>query len=360
MNDLFPPSALYFDLLLPKAPNQAGLQESLMRGLGRAASLFTAVEADEEIERALPRGPLLGKGEFRLFVVQAVDAPLASQPDLRMFLQLLLNLVEMTQAKFGIAGCWGEASPLGAIFRDRADLIGLGLVSWIYDDATGDDFRPGRGTQATKLPNFDKYKKALVERAVDTQLGAMPAGPYFVLDLLGKLGGKNEKGFEEWTKKAFAAFQVVAAPPPPKPVAAPEPPPSKTLFGRELGGRAVVMVPRERFSTAIFDGVVRGRPESFHKLDRLPGKVEDAVARKKAAFFAELPSLADLFYQNKILDKSTATGLMAPISGTEGVSFEAHLPRIGRVLVVGQGERFGAFSDADADPREVLGLLGEF
>jgi hypothetical protein len=361
MNDIFPPGGIYFDLVLPKPPSQEALQNALMKGLGRAAQFFDVIEAGPDIEKEIPRGPLVQKGEFRLLIAQAADVPLAQQPDLRIFLQMLLNLVELTQAKFGVSGLWGDANPLGAIFRDRADLIGFALVAWIEDNATGSDFKPGAGTRAQKAPLFEEKKKILVAAQADTHLGASPAGPYFLLDLLGKLGGKNENGLRDWTKKAFQAFQTFAAPPPPKPAAPPPPPPKEAIFSRSLEGRSVVMIPKERFGLAVFEGVARGRLEAFHKIDQLDGRVQEDIARKKAAFFAALPAWGELFVDGKILDKAGAEARQSPVAGVDNASsFEAHLPRFGRVLVVSHGDKTGIYSDSEANPAALLSLLAEF
>src|SRR5262245_8862939 len=87
MPDLFPPGGLVFDLLFQQAPPPGSLE----RALGRLGQFFGAVEADAEIERALPRKPLAQAADRRLLIGQAVEGQLAA--DYRPFIQLLLGFL---------------------------------------------------------------------------------------------------------------------------------------------------------------------------------------------------------------------------------------------------------------------------
>lgn len=360
MNELFPQGALVFDLIFPTPPPQGALTQVL----GRAAPLFGAVEADPEIEQEVPRAPLMKGSDRRILIGQVGGGLLSEMPDMRPFLQLLLGLIDRTGARVGTAHVWGSKGFFGAAGRDRADLVGLGLLGWLEDPSVGLDFGPpisGPASPQKKLADFEAKKKALVDAKVDAQLGAIPTGPYWVVDLLGKLGGKSEEEYSAWLKKALSAFKTATAPvEKPKPPEPPKEAPKAPIRAAELGGKPILVIPRERFELATFEGVARGRTEIFHKIDQISGRVVEEVARKRVPFVAALPSLGELFLDGKILDKAAVERIAEPVPGAQGVlSFVAQVPRFGRVRVLGRDGKYLIASDSELEPEKLLPFLDE-
>jgi hypothetical protein len=354
--EVFPKGALYFDLIFPTPPSS----QALAQVLGKAVQMFGAVEADEEIERKLPRLPIMKPTDRRLLLGQVVGTSLVeASPDLKTFLQLMLGLIDRTGARVGTVGAWGDPGFFGAASKDRNDLAALALMGWV--DASEYDLNFGttgpKATRDQKLAEIpDKYKK-IVEAKLEGQLGAMAVGPYHLLDLLGKLGGYTPEEHKDWLKRCFVAFKIASAPPPPPKAAEPPPePPKAPIRAAELDGKPVLLVPKERFGVSTFEGIAKGRLEILHKIDQVPGRVQEEVARKRVPFLAELPSLTELFYEGRPLDKSAASKLLEPVSDGYA-TFVAQMPRFGRVRVIGRGDSWWFFSDAEVEAKELLGLL---
>jgi hypothetical protein len=354
--EVFPKGALYFDLIFPVPPSS----QALTQVLGRAAQMFGAVEADEEIERLQPRIPIMKPTDRRLLLGQVMGTSLIeASPELKTFLQLMLALIDRTGARVGTVGCWGDPGFFGAASKDRNDLASLALMGWVGADEYDLNFGTTgpKATSEQKLAEVpDKYKK-IVEAKLEGQLGAAPVGPYHLLDLLGKLGGYGQEEYKDWLKRCFVAFKIAAAPPPPPKAAEPPPEaPKMPIRATELDGKPVLIVPKERFGVSMFEGIAKGRLEVLHKIDQVPSRVQEEVARKRVPFLAELPSLTELFSEGRPLDKTTAAKLLEPVS--DGYStFIAQMPRFGRVRVIGRDESWWFFSDAEAEAKGLLGLL---
>jgi hypothetical protein len=353
--EIFPKGALYFDLIFPAPP----APQALTQVLGRAAQMFGAVEVDEEIEAMLPRLPMMKPTDRRLILGQVAGPSLIeNSPELKTFLQLMLGLIDRTGARVGTVGAWGDPGFFGAASKDRNDLAALALLGWL--DADEYDLNFGttgpKATRDQKQAEFAAKFKLIVDAKIEAQLGAMPVGPYFLLDLLGKLGGYGQEEYNDWLKKCFVSFKIVAAPPPPK---APEPPPEapkNAIRSVEVAGKTYLIIPKERVSTSLLDDLVKGRLDSFHKIDALSGKVQELIARKQVPFLAQLEFLSELFLDGKPLNKSAAQSMMQPVS--DGYStFVAHMPRFGRVRVIGRDGAWWFYSDAEEDAKTLLPLL---
>lgn len=355
-DEIFPKGALYFDLIFPAPPPQSALTQVL----GRAAQLFGAIEADDEVEAQVPRLAMMKPTDRRLILGQAAGQPLIeASPDLRPFLQLLLGLVDRTGARIGTAGSWGEPGFFGAVAKDRNDLAWLALFGWLDANDVDLTFQTGIGaSKQQKMPELEAKHKQIVAAKIESQIGGMPVGPYFLLDLLGKLGGYGQEEYKDWLKKCFSAFRSVTAPPPPKKVE--EPPkeaPKVAIRAAELSGKPVLIIPKERFGLSVFEGIAKGRPEALHKIDQIPSRVQEEIARKRVHFLAQLPSLSELFIDGRPLTKDAAQKLQEPVSGSEHLTFIAHMPRFGRVRVIGNEGDWWFFSDPEVEAADLRALL---
>jgi hypothetical protein len=304
--------------------------------------------------------------------------------DLRPEMERLIKVAEAAPirlARLSALGSWGDAV---MVARSARDLRGAALILWALDPMLDIDGRK-RARQLNqqefeqKIMAFDKRLDELDDQQILASLG--PArmqrrGELIVVDVLEDDGTwdvrksmaleKALAAIEKFARfpgaklapevkeapkvKAEPAKAAAAAPAPAaaKPVVEEKGPPLKVA---EVGGRVVLVFPRERFDLDAaaamgkkdWGAVIRG-------IDKMSGAIRDRVHRDGAGFVAPLEFLSEVFVDGQPLSKPKFEASARVV--TDGVrALEVHFPRFGPVILLdlpGRG-RFVS-SEIDAAP----------
>jgi len=314
-----------------------------------------------------PSMPFRRRGERRLMIIDDSVAPMRKDPatewkvplDLRPEMERLVAACEAAPVRVGrlsALGAWGDAV---IVARSARDLRGVALILWALDPMVDIDGRR-RARQLSqaefeqKLMAYDKRLDELDEPEILANLG--PArfarrGDLLVVDVLeddGTWDVRKSIALEQ----ALAAVdrfsripgaRIAAAPPPverpapappPEPTAPPVPDDSPPLAVAEIGGRVVLVFPRERFD--LDTAAALGKKDwgtVIRAVDKLPGAVRDRLHRDGAGFVAPLEFLSEVFLDGTPLSRPRFDAAAQVVA--EGIrALEVHFPRFGPVVLL--------------------------
>jgi hypothetical protein len=357
-----------------------------------------------------PSLPMRRRGERRLLIIDDAAGSMRKDPrtepivpiDLRPEKERLLALCQAAPVRLGrlsALGSWGDAVLCA---RSAQDLRAVALLSWVLDPTVDVDGRKraNRLTQAefeTKVLAYDKRLQELDEKAILANLG--PArlerrGEFLVVDVL-EADGTWDVRKSIALENALAAIDqfslIPGAPATPRPAqkgpqgpqaeraaggksggpggksgkgetSRPEPPaaPAGPPLGYgEVGGRVVLIFPRERFDLDVAAALGKRDWDAVLRPSDLPGPIRDRVFRDGAGFIAPLEFLSEVFVDGKPLSRPQFDQAAQQVETTRARSLEVHVPRFGPALLLDVADRGRFISSELVASSALVGLVAQ-
>jgi hypothetical protein len=369
--------------------------EALIAALGgeevaRARLLIDPDQQPPEFEMQVsPSVPLRRRGERRLMVIDDSVAPMRADPhadpvvpiDLREEKERLIAACEALPVRIGrlfALGSWGDAV---IVTRRARDLRAVALQPWALD-ARVDVAGRRRATPLSedeikeKLYAFEKRLDELGEQDLLARLGPAALerrGELFVVSAL-EADGTWDLRTSEQLEQALAAvdrFSVIPGAPAgaiDEPSALPQraaiEEPAKTAPGAaavegqplrvdEVGGRLVLVFPRDRFNLDAAAALGTGAwDDILAPHDAVDRALRDRIHREGAGFIAPLEFLSEVFVEGKPLSRPAFEDHARDL-GRGARALEVHCPRFGPALLVAVADG-GRFLTSEIERAEAI------
>lgn len=382
--------------------------ESMLEALGgeefaTSRKILDPDMQDPRFEMELsPSMPFRRRGERRLMIIDDSVAPMREDPradpvvpvDLRAEKARLIEICRVAPVRLGRMFALGSMADAVLVARDAVDLRGICLLPWVLDPRVDVDGRKRAGQLGqkefeAKIMAYDKRLEELDEEAILADLGGatfVRDGDLLVVDVLEadgtwdlrrslameqalaavdkfslipgapSAGGTKKPAPKAAAAKGSAAAKPAAPAPEPTPAPAPAPagPPLRTA---EVGGKVLLIFPRERFDldTAAAMGK-RDYGSILHASDEIPGQLRDRMHEHGAHFVAPLEFLSEVFVDGVPVSRPFFDQHARQLD--DGVrALDVHCPRFGPALLIDTPERGRFISSLRDETADVLRAL---